>query len=114
MKTTAIGALATLAGSPFVAAISQVNNPAKQEKYTSGAVMDGIMAKKYVSNTLLVFYLRMLMACFLRLLGTLRRLPALWTQLCTHHTQAPPLLLVLMESRRSSPVTPTTLLSVAM
>lgn len=49
MKTTAIGALATLAGS--AAAISQVNNPAKQEKYTSGAVMDGIMAKKYVSNT---------------------------------------------------------------
>lgn len=49
MKTTAIGAL--LAGSPFAAAISQVNNPAKQEKYTSGAVMDGIMAKKYVSNT---------------------------------------------------------------
>jgi hypothetical protein len=51
MKTTAIGALATLAGSPFAAAISQVNNPAKQEKYTSGAVMDGIMAKKYVSST---------------------------------------------------------------
>lgn len=113
MKTTAIGALATLAGSPFVAAISQVNNPAKQEKYTSGAVMDGIMAKKYVSNTLLAFYVRMLMTCFLRLLGTLRRLPELWTQLCTHHTQAPPLLLVLMGSRRSSPVTPTTLLSVA-
>lgn len=49
MKTTAIGGLALLAGSPFAAAISQVNNPAKQEKYTSGAVMDGIMAKKYVS-----------------------------------------------------------------
>lgn len=47
MKTAVIGALATLAGSPFVAAISQINNPAKQEKYTSGAVMDGIMAKKY-------------------------------------------------------------------
>lgn len=52
MKTAVIGALATLAGSPFVAAISQINNPAKQEKYTSGAVMDGIMAKKYVSSTL--------------------------------------------------------------
>lgn len=49
MKTTAIGALATLAGSPLVAAVSQVNNPAKQEKYTSGAVMDGIMAKKYAT-----------------------------------------------------------------
>lgn len=51
MKTTSIGGLAMLAGSPFAAALSEVVNPAKQEKYTSGAVMDGIMAKKYASGT---------------------------------------------------------------
>jgi hypothetical protein len=48
MKYTTIGSLAILAGSPFTAAISQIRDPPKQEKYTSGAVMDASMAKKHV------------------------------------------------------------------
>lgn len=101
MKTTAIGALATLAGSPFAAALSQINNPAKQEKYTSGAVMDGIMAKKYVSTmSPLCKKCKILTARFSRPRGTLRRPPVLWTQLCTRLTPEPPLLLASTESLR--------------
>lgn len=48
MKYTTIGSLAILAGSPFAAAISQIRNPLRQDKYTSGAVMDATMAKKFV------------------------------------------------------------------
>lgn len=47
MKSTLIGSLAIMAGS--ASALKEIVNPAKQEKYTSGAVMDGIMASKYVS-----------------------------------------------------------------
>lgn len=41
--------LALVASSSFAVAVREIVNPARQEKYTSGAVMDGIMEKKYVS-----------------------------------------------------------------
>lgn len=44
-----LGSLALVASSPFVVAVREIANPAVQEKYTSGAVMGGIMEKKYVS-----------------------------------------------------------------
>lgn len=41
--------LALVASSSFAVAVREIANPAKQEKYTSGAVMDGIMERKFVS-----------------------------------------------------------------
>ncbi|KUI63732.1 hypothetical protein VM1G_10586 [Cytospora mali] len=49
MRSRIIGSLAILAGSPFTTAISEIRNPAKQDRYTSGAVMDAIMAKKQLT-----------------------------------------------------------------
>lgn len=43
--------LALVASSSFVMAAREIVNPARQEKYTSGAVMDGIMERKYVSSS---------------------------------------------------------------
>lgn len=48
MKLTNVGSLAILAGSPLTDALRTIANPAQQEKYTSGAVMDSMMAAKYV------------------------------------------------------------------
>lgn len=45
MKSTLVGSLAALAGS--ASALKEIVNPAKLEKYTSGAVMDSIMESKY-------------------------------------------------------------------
>lgn len=39
-----------MAGAPFAGALQEIVNPAKQEKYVSGEVMEGIMSKKFVSR----------------------------------------------------------------
>lgn len=44
-----LGSLVIVASSPFAVAVREIANPAKQEKYTSGAVMGGIMERKFVS-----------------------------------------------------------------
>lgn len=41
--------LAVVASSPFAVAVREIVDPARQDKYTSGAVMDGIMEKKFAS-----------------------------------------------------------------
>ncbi|KUI55872.1 hypothetical protein VP1G_03251 [Cytospora mali] len=46
MKSTIFRSLVILVGLPFTAAISEIRNPTKQYRYTSGAVMDAIMVKK--------------------------------------------------------------------
>lgn len=50
MKSKVIGGLAILAGVPLASALKEIANPAKQEKFTSGAVMDSIMERKTVSS----------------------------------------------------------------
>lgn len=50
MRLTSLGGLAIVAGSPLVAALGQtIANPAVQEKYASGEVMEAMMAAKFVS-----------------------------------------------------------------
>lgn len=52
MKLSSIAGLAVLAASPHVAALREIANPAVNKEYTSGAVMDSIMEKKFVSISL--------------------------------------------------------------
>lgn len=50
MKSSAMKSLAAVvAVSPLAAGLKTIANPAVQEIYTSGEVMDSIMSKKFVS-----------------------------------------------------------------
>lgn len=49
MKLSQTAGLAVLAASPLAAALRTISDAAKQEKYTSGSVMEDIMSNKYVS-----------------------------------------------------------------
>lgn len=115
MKLVHVGSLAVLAGSPMAEALRTIANPATQEKYTSGAVMDSMMAAKYVGGppppTPTITpraHNDADNALPSRPRGTARRPPAPWTRRCILALPAPARSPAWTVSPRSSQAMPTT------